>query len=190
MLSELITICIPTKDNLPTIKLILVPLSYQDCFCRIIIMDNGSKDGTLEAVQAMIKNNIFRDLKVELINFGEWSGVKEKNIEKVRYEFSQVSNTKYLMFIDADVLIPPYVIEGMINTMEKNEKIGMLGLKYDVLSDHVKMGATILRTELAKKIKWKYDEEKCDCLYCAEQIVKMGFSVQHFPVTARHLLAF
>lgn len=185
-----ITICIPTKNNLPTIKLILNALNYQDIYPKIIVFDNGSIDGTLEAMQTMIKNKVLGDLDVELIDFGEWTGIREQNLDKMRYELSQMVKTKYLMFIDADVLIPPYVIIPMLDQMEKDVNIGMLGLKYDVMAEHVKIGASILRTNLTQGIVWNRENNKCNCLCAIEYMQLRGFKAEHFPTTARHLLAF
>lgn len=189
--NNIVTIAIPTKNNLPTIKIVLNVYNYQMIYPKILILDNGSRDGTLEALEALIKNKIFPDLDIRLINFGEWSGDKEKNLDKIRYELCQRINTKYIFFNDSDVLIPPYVLPSLINEMEKDKKLGMLGLKYDMKANHVKIGAAIIRTELAKQIQWNRDDEKCNCLCAIEKLKEIGFEVKEYDeALARHLLAF
>jgi len=120
--NNLVTIAIPARNNLNTIKIVLNSYNYQMIYPKILVIDNGSIDGTLEALQAIIKNKIFPDLEIELINFGEWSGDKKKNIEKMRYELCQRVTSRYVFFNDADVLIPPYVMPSLINEMEKDKK--------------------------------------------------------------------
>lgn len=188
---EKITICIPCYNNLSTIKIVLGSLNYQDIYPRIIILDNGSKDGTFEALEGILVNKWFPDLKTELRHFGQISLRKHQNMDLVRHKLCQLVKTKYLMFIDSDVLIPPYCIKPMLKVMEKRKDLGMLGLKYDVNTRHVKIGATILRTELVKDLKWKRTETECQCLCCAKELLIRGFKVEHYDKTqARHLLAF
>lgn len=188
---EDITICIPVYNSLPTIKIVLNALNFQDTYPKIIVLDNGSKDGTFEALESMLINKWFPDLKIELRHFGQISLRKHQNMDLVRHKLCQLVKTKYMMFIDSDVLLPPYVIRPMLEVMEKRKDLGMLGLKYDVNTNHVKMGATILRTRLVKDLVWRRTEKECQCLCCAKEMLVRGFKVEHYQkALARHLLAF
>ncbi len=186
-----LTICIPCHDNLSTIKIVLNALNFQDIYPKIIVLDNGSKDGTFEALIMMIKNKYFPDLNIELQFFGEITRTRFQNLDMVRHKLCQLVDTKYIMFIDSDVLIPPYCIKPMLEKLEHDNRIGMLGLKYDVNATHVKLGASIIRTELIKDLKWKRTDDECQCLCAAKEILVRGYLVQHYTKDlARHLKAF
>lgn len=187
----MLTICIPCFNSLPTIRVVLNVLNFQDLYPKIIILDNGSTDGTFEALSAMKVYKWFKDLDIELRCFGQISNRGHQNINFIRHKFCELVKTKYLMFLDSDVLLPPYILKPLLEVIEKREDLGMLGLKYDVNTNHVKMGATILRSALAKNIKWKKTEDACECLNCAKDLLVRGFKVEHYDKQlARHLLSF
>lgn len=184
-----ITICIPTMNSLPTIKLILNSLNFQEIYPRILIIDNGSKDGTYEAVEVMIKNKYFGDLDLELHSLKGISG-RGKNIEAIRKKFVDMVETEYLFFLDSDVLLPPNIINNLIGEMDEDKNLGMLGVKYDYKAVHVKMGATIFRTENLKDIKWRMGD-RCECYNCAKDLLMTGHNNKHYDkCLARHLLTF
>jgi glycosyltransferase involved in cell wall biosynthesis len=186
-----ITICIPTYNSLPTIRIVLGSLNFQDIYPRIIVLDNGSKDGTFEALGAILYNKFFPDLNIELRHFGQISLRKFQNMDIVRHKLVELVKTKYMMFIDSDVLLPPYVIRPMLEVMNKRPDVGMLGLKYDVNTNHVKLGATILRTKPVKDLVWRRTDTECQCNCCAKHLLLKGFKVEHYQEQlARHLLAF
>ncbi len=166
-------------------------LNFQDLYPEIIVLDNGSKDGTFEALGSMLYNKWFKDLHITLMHFGQISMRKYQNMDFVRHKFCTTVKTEYMMFIDADVLIPPYCLKPMLKIMEETPTLGMLGLLYDVMTNHVKMGATMLRTNLVKNLKWRRTDTECQCICCAKDLLIRGFKVEHYPAqTARHLLTF
>lgn len=139
----------------------------------------------------MIHNKIFPDLNIELTYFGEVTRTRNQNLDMVRHKLCEMVDTKYIMFLDSDVLIPPHSIKPMLQQLEHDNRIGMIGLKYDYNTTHVKLGASIIRTKLIKDLKWKRTDDECQCLCAAKEILIRGYTVQHYTKTlARHLLAF
>lgn len=188
-----VTIGILMRDSLSTIKIVLGALSdeVQEYHSKIIILDNNSLDGSPEAIEIMMKNNLLKTFDIELKRVGALIGERKKNIELMRRKLSEECGTKYLMFVDSDVLLPPRAIPKLIKEMEKNKKLGMMGIVHFPNESHVKMGAAMLRTALAKKIKWRYDNEGCDCINAARQLLEMGYKTEHHKeLIARHLMAF
>lgn len=190
--SDKVTICIPTHNSLSTIKIVLGAFKFQDVYPKIIILENGSRDGTFEALAAMIRNRWFKKLKIDLQFFGSDVTLrKHQNLNMVRHHFCQHVTTPYLMFVDSDVLVPPYCIIPMLDHLDKFPKIGMLALVCDVEAGHVQLGASVLRTELVKDLKWRRQDEECQCICAAKHLLVRGFSVENYTKTsARHLLAF
>lgn len=187
-----ITICIPVRDSLSTIKIILNSLNYQNVYPKIIILDNGSKDGTFEALCAMKHNHYFKDLNIELQYIGESPTARRiSNLEFVRRKFCEIVDTEFLFFLDSDVLLPPDVINDLIEEMDNDKELGMLGIKYDVNTNHVKVGATLFRTEDIKNQEWDRDEKECQCIKVAKELLVRGKKVKHYDkLQGRHLKAF
>jgi glycosyltransferase involved in cell wall biosynthesis len=187
-----VSVFIPTRDSLVTIKLILQALQpeFQECKPKIYIFENGSRDGTLEALCAFKHYNTFPDMDFVIKHFDDIGSIRPKSIELVRKNCCDTAKTKYLMFVDSDVLLPPMAILKLKDEFEQDPKLGMMGIFHYPNEQHVKMGATMLKTELAKKVKWKYDAEGCDCLNAARDIAARGYHVRHHPtLIARHLMA-
>ncbi len=179
----MITITIPTHNSAMTIMKCLEAVARQNIKLKIHIMDNQSTDGTYEMVQAMIKNKWFGEIEIKLTQSVDMK--RTKNIPLMRYKLSQETDTEFIMFLDDDVVIPPHSIEKMIEDFKTDT--GMLGMCYEPYVDHVQMGATIMRTDIAKKINWKIDED-CECKNCAKDLIDMGLKVEKFTKTnARHL---
>lgn len=192
MVSDKLTICIPTFNSLSTIKIVLTSLTVQNFLPKIIILDNGSRDGTFEALCVMQKNHWFKKLNFDLRYFGDKVTMrKHQNLDMVRHRFCELVKTKYLMFIDSDVLIPPYCIISMLDHLERHPMLGMLALKVDPKANHVQLGASILRNELLANLEWRRTDTECQCRCVAKHILIQGFDVKDFLDTqARHLLAF
>ena len=85
---------------------------------EIIIVDNNSKDGTQKMIEKEFKNKVV--LITNKINKGVAGG---RNQILKRYK------GKYLLLIDDDTEIMSTNILEMIDYMEKNKKVGILGCK-------------------------------------------------------------
>ena len=181
-----LTICMMTYNDAETITACLKALLKQNIICKIIIFDYKSKDGTPELLNTQIKNKIYYPFKIELIE-KEIEGGKHARKKHFRENVLKLVKTKYIMFLTANILIPPYSIPKLLEELEKDDKLAMIGLKYEPNIPHVQLGATILRTELAKKISWrKYLE--CTCRNAREQLVADGWKIKnHDKLTALRL---
>jgi glycosyltransferase involved in cell wall biosynthesis len=98
---------------------------------KIIIIDNGSTDGTVEYLQLMNKLGIVDHL---ILN-GENKGIavpKNQGIDLVKQLYPE---TKYIVITDNDI-VPPFVrdkdckccLSYMVDLMEKHQEVGMLGV--------------------------------------------------------------
>ena len=83
---------------------------------EIIVSDNGSKDGTLEAVRKLDKVKVFENNKN--LGFSKGNNVAAKR-----------ALGKYILFLNSDTEIRDEGFIKMIDFMDKNEKIGVLGAK-------------------------------------------------------------
>lgn len=102
-----------------------------DLSTEIIVVDNGSKDGTPEAIRSQFPN-------VTLIeNRANLGFAKANNIGMA------LSRGKYVCLVNSDVVIPAGCLEKMVEFMEANPKIGVLGPK--MLSPDGGVGASVMR---------------------------------------------
>jgi len=182
-----ITFCILTFNSAATIKAVLQRIMLQNIVDpNILIYDNGSKDGTVEMIQAIIKNNWFMGAKIELIDDIHLDGGTMRNIVHGRYMVSQRVKTKYMMFIDSDVLIPQFSVRRVFSEIEKPEN-GMMAIRYSPNANHVQLGATMLRTKHAKNSKWQYNP-KCECSHLKDELEENNLTVKyHDGFQATHL---
>ena len=98
---------------------------------EVIVVDNGSSDGTPEAIRSQFP-------KVELIeNESNFGFARANNIGLA------VSRGKYVCLVNSDVVIPPGCFEKIVEFMERNPDIGVLGPK--MRSPGGGIGASVMR---------------------------------------------
>ena len=105
---------------------------------KIIIIDNGSTDGTPEYLKLMLRLKIIDRLILNKENRGI-AEPKNQGIELVR-EFTKNHDIKYVCITDNDI-VPPFlrdnkscVLTKMIQVMDKHPEIGMCGV--DLVGDN------------------------------------------------------
>ena len=98
---------------------------------EVIVVDNGSIDGTPEAIRLQFPN-------VTLIeNHANLGFARANNIGMA------LSRGKYVCLVNSDVVVPPGSLEKMIEFMEAHPEIGVLGPK--MLSPDGGIGASVMR---------------------------------------------
>lgn len=98
---------------------------------EIIVVDNGSSDGTPAAIRER-----FPDVRV-IENEANFGFAKANNIGMA------VSRGKYVCLVNSDVVIPPGCFEKMIEFMDANSDVGLLGPR--MLSPTGGIGASVMR---------------------------------------------
>lgn len=188
-----VTFAIPTFNSACTIMPVLQRLFQQDVTPKILIIDNGSKDGTLEMLQAAIDNKWFGTADIVLQTAPQLIGGRGNNIPYVRHKLAQAVETEYLFFLDSDVLLPTHGMLGLKEYMCQDSNRAGVAIRYEPLVDHVQFGAILMKTEVAKQIKWNSGDGKCECLWAAESLKEMNPAwnvVIHPHYQAMHLKGF
>jgi GT2 family glycosyltransferase len=98
---------------------------------EVIVVDNGSTDGTPEAIRKQFPNVILIETHANL------GFARANNIGMAR------SRGKYICLVNSDVVIPKGCLEKMIAFMEVHPEIGVLGPK--MLSPDGGIGASVMR---------------------------------------------
>lgn len=98
----------------------------------LIVVDNGSTDGTVEYLKLMEKLGFVHHLILNNENKGI-AEPKNQGIEVVHELISNGANIKYVCITDNDI-VPPFirdngcVLENIVKVMDKNSWIGMCGV--------------------------------------------------------------
>jgi len=187
-LSDRLIVAIPTMNNTLTLNAAIESVAMQEIpQLKVLIYDNGSIDGTPEMIKKQIENKWWRYIDLGIMETTEKSGGRVLNIPYMRYRLALATDKEYIFYLDSDVRLPPNCLEEIVREFEARRYIGMMGIRYEPLHDHVTMGATLMKTEIAKKIKWTITEQ-CECLNCIKELQALGLSSEYHPhLIARHI---
>lgn len=183
----MITIAIPTWNSAGSIKQVVSRLHIQGVPLQVKIYDNMSEDGTPELVKKLIEINAFR-FPVEVLIKQKMTEGLPGNLPYLRYLLCQDTETEYIFHLDSDVILPPNTIFDCLEFMNENPDMGCVAVMYEPLAGHIQIGASLMKTETAKKLEWRYVPGKCECWFIKEQIEKMNLKIQYHPrLTAYHM---
>lgn len=122
-----ITVVIPNYNGMKYIPDCLQTLSAQDYPAHILIVDNGSTDGSVEWIKEHYP-------EFELCLLGENTGfcnAVNVGIEK--------ATTPYVLLLNNDTKVKPGFIENMVKAIERSEKIFSVSAKMLSMADESKM---------------------------------------------------
>lgn len=111
MQTPFFSVVIPTLDEAKTLPKLLLDLSKQTFTdVDVFIVDGGSKDKTVELASKFAQE--YKGITI--------LGCEQKNVSIQRNIGAGLSQGAYLIFLDADVRIPPFYLEGIhYNLMKK-----------------------------------------------------------------------
>lgn len=190
-----LTFCMPVYNGAATIKMSLTRIHQQGILGPNVLVNlTWSLDGTAELLAALIKYDWFKGMEINVFSGprpdslpGKVPAHASRYIALARKQLVDRVTTPFLMFVDCDVLLWPDTVLTLLKEIREDEAIGMLGIPYNG-SNHVQMGATILRTIIARELDWNVEDKGCDCGHIASQLKTRGLKVIHSKVErARHL---
>lgn len=178
-----LTVAIPVYNGINTLPVVLDNLANPNytglSHLNVTIVDNGSRDGSSEFVDTIIRNKWFHNLTITKHVEPQRPGGLAANIPAVRAKLAQVVNTKYILYLNHSNILPPYAIVNLYNDFIARTNCGALAIQYDPRTAHVESGCTLMETENARKIKWGYEGQKCDCWFMKESLELLGLSTDH-----------
>ncbi len=112
MQTPFFSVVIPTLDEAKTLPKLLGDLNVQTFTdVDVCVVDGGSKDKTVEIASVFAKEH--KGFTV--------LGCDQKNVSVQRNLGAHCSKGSYILFLDADVRIPPYYLEGIHYNLMKKE---------------------------------------------------------------------
>jgi GT2 family glycosyltransferase len=139
------SIVILTKNSSRTIKQCLQScLSSNYAPLEIIIIDGGSIDNTLMLIKETLRNFSYKILYDE-----------GKGLGYARDIGWRVSNGKYIIMLDSDVLLPNNFIKEAVKIMENDNKVGSIGAKLKPICKGRDWLSIFQEKNLAIHLHWK-----------------------------------
>jgi GT2 family glycosyltransferase len=88
---------------------------------RIVVIDNGSVDGTAEELKAQFGK------KIDIIENG--SNLRFSRGNNAGIEFALKAGADYIMLLNDDIMIDPHMVKELVAVAESNSRIGAVGPK-------------------------------------------------------------
>lgn len=196
----LITIGMPVKNRRWCLERVLKALEnidYPKHKLKVVFVDDYSRDGSYELlIKWSIKAKALGFYKVEVIR-------AKTNIPQARNLCVKHMEGKYLLFWDSDVISPPELLREIIDIMEHNPDIGMIGADYmyepetgikykPTISKEthaVYMGFTLIRRDVFEKVGGFNENLSVgeDTEFCIRVKEKTGYRILWAPKPVLHL---
>ncbi|NOZ74705.1 MAG: glycosyltransferase, partial [FCB group bacterium] len=105
---------------------------------ELIIVDNGSQDGTVKYIKTLAKKDVRIIIKLNHKNIGFAAG---NNLG------AKLAHGRYTLFLNNDVLVPDGWLKNLVKSIERDRRIGMVGPITNYISGR----------QMVKKIPYKED---------------------------------
>ena len=111
-------------------------------------------------------------------------------IVRARNEGKLRGSSRWLMFLDDDVVLEDDCITKLVAELSRRSRYGALAADYlsqsnsDGQSRHVAMGATLFRRHVLEGIQFRYQSGLCECQCCCDDLRSRGFRIA-YSTTAR-----
>lgn len=107
--------------------------------------------------------------------------------EARNYLLSKVQS-KYVLNLDVDTILPEGYIEKTLEILENNPEVGAIAIDYETLQGHLSFGTSIWRTDILKKYyDWNSTQRECECIYMWNKIRANGLKMETLSLRAKHL---
>jgi glycosyltransferase involved in cell wall biosynthesis len=177
---EEITLCMGAYNSSDVLPKVLDGMLKQG-IKTFICADNESTDESVELIKKWLP-------EAELFSFKHTPDFVE-NCRELRRQMAKRCKTKFLFYLDSDVVLPDGIIEQMANYWDTAEKPGCVSAKYGAVGagGHIQFGATLVETAIAQQMKLD-DKTLCDCLNFKKEMEAMGLILyQPKEFVATHL---
>ena len=95
------------------------------------------------------------------------------------------------MFVDDDVMLGPDCVATLLHALETRLDFAALAADYNNemkpgrgnwdYPPHVGMGATLFRRERLEKLEFRWEDKKCECQCCCDDLRQAGYAIGYLP---------
>jgi hypothetical protein len=115
-------------------------------------------------------------------------------IARARNEGKLLGNSRWLMFLDDDVVLEPSCIATLVNELDNRPAFAALAADYlgerrfGEFAHHVSMGATLFRREALPQVHFRWTDGECECQCCCDDLRRRHWGIDYCATAfARHL---
>jgi glycosyltransferase involved in cell wall biosynthesis len=198
-----VTVCMPVYNSIFTVQKALRSTWFgrQSTPVNMFICENGSTDGTQDLLRGLRDPSVTRDWwlgRSKWRNLVVFEQPQEESLNgrfpreyfNIRACFSHMFKhvkTKYILTLDGDVDLPAGIIRTLLECMERDEKLGIVGVLYDLQASHVKHGLSLMTTANARRWVERLQINECMCAQWCRMAEDDGLKCVNLPgITARH----
>jgi hypothetical protein len=119
---------------------------------------------------------------------------RQETIARARNEGKLRGNAPWLMFVDDDVVLEADCVRTLVQELGRRPAFAALAADYlgerrgGEIATHVSMGATLFRREALDAIWFRWNQPKCECRCCCDDLRRMHWGIDYCrSARARHL---
>ncbi len=113
-------------------------------------------------------------------------------IARARNEAKHVGSAPFVMFLDDDVVLAPGCVPSLLDGLRRRPIFAALGADYaeEMAANpfhhwdyppHVGMGAVLFRRERLAGINFRWENKRCECACCCDDLRSAGLAVGYHP---------
>lgn len=163
----MITIALTAYNQIEYTKLCLESiLTYTDRPYKLVLIDNGSTDGTLLYFRSIVK--LHPDTRIMRCQ-------RNRIVEKIGNEFMQTVETDYIIGVTNDTIVHRGWADNLIAALESAPDIGMVGPRANCISGDQLLypGATYNNLDEYQDIAWDWAETHRGEYFETQRVVGM-----------------
>lgn len=115
-------------------------------------------------------------------------------IVRGRNEAKHLGSSAWVMFLDDDVVLGAGCVRRLVDEMQQRPVYGALAADYlgeqrsGMPRPHVSLGATLFRRDALQRIRFRWQDGKCECQCCCDDLRRMLMGIDYcVTAQARHL---
>jgi hypothetical protein len=114
-----------------------------------------------------------------------------QTIARARNEGKKLGASPWLMFVDDDVVLAPDCVARLLQALQSRMEFAAFAADYNDemragrghwdYPRHVGMGATLFRRPQLEIVKFRWENNRCECQCCCDDLRKSGYGVGYVP---------
>lgn len=198
-----VTVCMPVYNAIFTVQKSLRScwFSRQGIPLNVFAVENASNEGTQDFMRGLMKPSVTRDTWLTLSKWRELRVFELPQAEGHAWRFPREfynlrscfrlmfakAQTEYVLTLDADVDAPAGGVRTLLEALKADDKLGIVGIKYDDNVTHVKHGFSLMRAKDARRWAARLQTHDCMCSQWCKMAEDEGYKCVNLPgLTARH----
>jgi hypothetical protein len=114
-----------------------------------------------------------------------------QTIARARNEGKKLGSSPWLMFVDDDVVLGRGCVASLLQTLQARVEFAAFAADYSHemkagrgnsdYPPHVGMGATLFRREPLESVTFRWEDKKCECQCCCDDLRRAGYGIGYLP---------